>query len=449
MAININNAQDLYDFMTTPSLSGDYVLTTNIDMGDLICPSIIDFQGTFNGQNYIITINQVVEGYLGFFGSLSGNVENVNIIFNIEKTNNGGFASSIAAGSATNCNILYNKSLTIGKIGDINTDIGGFVGNAQGATFTQCTAIFTQDVIFESADGRYAGGFSGYLSDSTVNACVVFYQKNTRFNSGDYSGGFISFIDENPRLPNTFTNCFAIYNNYYFNGNFANNDFTYAIGSVINSISTLEIAPYSFFASGQLNNFSWISQLVNILIQNRKEWVIPFNLNSAYTVNTDYSLSMKNWVINSTLINNGISGVSSTYNVITQNLNFGYSQLDGNTPVVFVNPNVNLEKGTYYIKENVAVLTVNGEQVYYQSGSNNTIYLNNMAFSVGQTYKTDKYSITNNGTGSTVITVDTPGTPWWVWLIIGITALIVVIIIVMIARRYVPKSKMSMNSFKF
>ena len=180
---------------------------------------------------------------------------------------------------------------------------------------------------------------------------------------------------------NTFTNCYAVFNNYFFNGNFANNHYSYTIGDTINGQSTVELSLYSFFASGQMNNFSWISQLINMLITS-KTWVIPFDLNTVYTINTAYSTSMKNWAIEYTMTNNNISYVSTTYNVIaSNNLVSGYSILDANTPVKFVNPNTNLENGTYYIKANTATLTVNGEQVYYQSNSaNNTVFLNNMQF---------------------------------------------------------------------
>jgi hypothetical protein len=169
MAININNEADLFSLMSSSNvgpggawpLSGDYVLTTNLNMSSYNCQSIgwtqsllgNGFTGSFDGQNYTVTITNTdtTVGYSGFFCEVTSSSFIKNLTVNFLKpggdifTGNtgqvGGLVADCDASIIDNCHIEFGDNYSFGTVSvPINAASAGFIGSMN-TPVTNCSLV--------------------------------------------------------------------------------------------------------------------------------------------------------------------------------------------------------------------------------------------------------------------------------------------------------------------
>ncbi|RLC33523.1 MAG: hypothetical protein DRZ76_04230, partial [Candidatus Nealsonbacteria bacterium] len=167
-AFAITNCSELQDMKN--NLTGYYQLVNDINCSDTINwnagagfepigGSTGPFSGSFDGQGYVIKdlfINRSSIDYIGLFGSLSGNIENV-VLENVNIT--GAYYVGALAGSSTG--VILNSSSS-GKINGSHY-VGGLVGK-NGGTISNSSS---SGKVYGGSN--YIGGLLGYNDEGTIS----------------------------------------------------------------------------------------------------------------------------------------------------------------------------------------------------------------------------------------------------------------------------------------
>lgn len=215
--------------------TSNYILTTDIALGEIEGTIIDEFKGVFDGQNHVLSnITITTSGnYLGIFKSLNGaNVENLNINY-VEATLDsaydgsemfGGILAGMVDGTTiTNVSIKYSTfnikvtDETSGNGNNSNFYFGGMVGRVNNSTLSNCDITLRgEDVLTESRievygyarDNVYFGGMAGYIVDTDIcgskgdNASIsIIYSAIVQSGSGRQTlpnvtiGGAVGFVN--------------------------------------------------------------------------------------------------------------------------------------------------------------------------------------------------------------------------------------------------------------
>ena len=185
------------------NLSGKTVkLTADIDLGDNMWTPIgrmintsgtnenSTFKGNFDGQNHTVknlfidTVDGVIDTNrgAGFFGALTGNVENLNIDTAIIKTAHwaGAIAGSIE-GSIKNCNVsgVQITCLTekVGNEWDNGDKAGAIVGYATHGTIENCTVSGATITAYRDLGGIVGASYNSVKNCSIEDVTLI--QDNT------------------------------------------------------------------------------------------------------------------------------------------------------------------------------------------------------------------------------------------------------------------------------
>ena len=163
-AVNQQSDNDTYAGKTVK-------LMTDLDLDDSWVPIGIDdnhsFQGTFDGQGYIITINvtksSLVLGLFGYVGS-SGVVQNLRVAGRIANTETG--PTTYTGGIAGKNHGTIRQCANLANI--IGYCVGGIAGENHG-TITNC---YNQGYI-GGGNGYYLGGIVGNQPAGTISYCYA------------------------------------------------------------------------------------------------------------------------------------------------------------------------------------------------------------------------------------------------------------------------------------
>ncbi len=352
----ITTEEHLYNLMISTDVTSGGVLTRNytlgndIDMTKLdqnlypaqsIGKSGINFSGSFNGNNYTITIGNVNSTYNGLFGfvisSNSNTIQNVNLVYknsiSISTNNNyiGGFIGFMENFILTNCNVRFENNVTIdgfysggfcgGNLGTINNcnfvilgttsingnQIGGFIGTNFGST-NNCVAIFGPTTTISSTQtSNRIGGLCGNIGKNSViyNSHCIF--GDTTIISGSTSGGIIGYNNGSLEYCSCFFYNYKIYGTTIFNTirGFAGKD-----GSLtLNNIHTFNIKYDNLGnliqSSIDTEGITIITSTIDTIFTNinnafsETQWIIPLirlrqKLDSSNTVITNASIIKTN-----------------------------------------------------------------------------------------------------------------------------------------------------------
>ena len=268
------------------------------------------FMGKFLGNNHKISglmINRKSIDYVGFFGYLSNaTVENLSLegssVAGLSCV--GGFIGYSVGSEITNCNLTltaaigvdgannvggfvgqsYNSnysSFTVETTVHAQSNLGGFVGIAEGDTFQQGNIIGKYDCL-----GSYSGGFAGKLTGVSVSDIC---QKGD-MTGQDYTGGFAGCCSTG-----NFTNCnvesdvdgsqfvsgfigalentTSSFNNIYHKGALdASGDYLGGIVGVSNGGCIEEMESCSHF--GDINGHNYVGGLVGAILNLAEEPIL-------------------------------------------------------------------------------------------------------------------------------------------------------------------------------
>ncbi len=161
----IKTADDLNAIRYTP---GRYILMNDIDLSGYNWEPI-SFNGTFNGNGYVIknlTINKPSQNNVGLFSSIIGSVYNLGLEkVNVTGNNTvGALVANLTSGMITNCYVTGSVSG--------NNNVGGLEGAAPlacGLNYCYSTANVTGN---SSVGGLVGGGNSGYIQNSYATGRV-------------------------------------------------------------------------------------------------------------------------------------------------------------------------------------------------------------------------------------------------------------------------------------
>ncbi len=162
------------DENNNPSYNGSSVLPE-------VLPSLKNFCGTFDGQNYTISGLYMNSGL--FENCVNADIKNLYIINSlvVNKSNSynglGTICSALKNSKITGCSV---DAIVIGS----GNYTGGVLGNASGSTVKYCRNI---GKVF---GGTYVGGVAGSFNNCTVSACY----NSADINSASYAGGFAGII---------------------------------------------------------------------------------------------------------------------------------------------------------------------------------------------------------------------------------------------------------------
>lgn len=175
----IDQNQDPY---VSGYLSGNIELMNNLNMsgydwvpfGGGPSATNVDYSGTFNGNGYTVSDLSVVSGGLsvGFFGSTSGTIENLDVSGSVIETNSlssvGGLVGLENGGHITNSAASGTVSMQVS--GSANSLVGGLVG-AQFGSIANSDA----NAMVIGGGGVYSavGGLVGQQSGSITNSYAV------------------------------------------------------------------------------------------------------------------------------------------------------------------------------------------------------------------------------------------------------------------------------------
>ena len=163
----IKTADDLNDIRNNPS-GGKYILMNDIDLSGYNWEPI-SFNGTFNGNGYVIknlTINKPSQNNVGLFSSIIGSVYNLGLEkVNVTGNNTvGALVANLTSGTITNCYVTGSVSG--------NNNVGGLEGAAPlacGLNYCYSTANVTGN---SSVGGLVGGGNNGYINNSYATGRV-------------------------------------------------------------------------------------------------------------------------------------------------------------------------------------------------------------------------------------------------------------------------------------
>ncbi|MDV0447362.1 hypothetical protein MsAg5_12480 [Methanosarcinaceae archaeon Ag5] len=190
---------------TSDSLSKKYRLVDDIDMtGKVWVPlgrnsSTGYFNGTFNGNGYVITGLTTVQdanennGLFGVVGS-SGTVKNVALIdVNIDATSNTtGAVAGRVDGTVVNCYVTGNVTGT-SHVGGI---AGGVGYGSNSGTIRNCYTICNVSGSLTAPDGEEIGGIAGRVTNGEISNCYATGNVTGRIKLGGIAGNVFT-IDQN------------------------------------------------------------------------------------------------------------------------------------------------------------------------------------------------------------------------------------------------------------
>lgn len=160
-----------------------FIVIEDFTIGDGLLVTSSNFTGDLDGQNFTITMPNVIGGSFksSVFGTIASNgfVKNLNII-SLDVTGTsvvGGFVSNNQGGTINNCKITINNV-------NGNNQTGGFTGQNSGI-ITNCQVIVKNNV----TGTDLVGGFVGSNVGGTIENCTV-NVTNSVTGSVDDVGGF-------------------------------------------------------------------------------------------------------------------------------------------------------------------------------------------------------------------------------------------------------------------
>lgn len=221
-SISISNIVDLQKIGNDAGypLSGNYVLTQDIDASDTITwnggtgfkpigDSTNPFTGSFDGQNYGIYnlyINRTSE-YAGLFGQISrASIHNV-ILFDCNITGYlfvGSLVGLNTEGEIRECGVASSR---IQGLGDIYDSVGGLVGENAGI-IERC--VVSNSMIYDSYSQYGVGGLVGYNWGGIITNSCVYSSSYITSVSGVYGvGGLVGILSNSEKGIGTVTNCYS------------------------------------------------------------------------------------------------------------------------------------------------------------------------------------------------------------------------------------------------
>ncbi|MEE0267640.1 MAG: T9SS type A sorting domain-containing protein [Bacteroidales bacterium] len=199
----------------TENPSGSFILTEDINLGDLgeRTASIIEgtFSGTFNGKGKTITyqasfIGTTAEGNYSLFDSVSGTIDSLNVQANVTLSGTAnnmdvGLICGALSGTIEYCNASGNINSTVNAANGGGSDAGLIVGESAGI------------VRYSTGTGNvvgvgYAGGLIGQMKgNASVLACsfagsvTANNPSNTSLsNLGSFAGGICGYASDDSSL---------------------------------------------------------------------------------------------------------------------------------------------------------------------------------------------------------------------------------------------------------
>jgi hypothetical protein len=172
----ISTVTELLALINNPSVTGNYTLTNDIDLSDYTISSIQNFTGIFDGNGYSITIKNVSNDYVGFFGNVTGNnsaLRNLTLVYSgsgITNTNSvnyfGLFVAYILNNSGepladilSNCHLITLNDFMV----NVNCqNFGGFCGN-----FNYSSLGIYQDIV--NVNSCSFNAFGNLVIDNSYN----------------------------------------------------------------------------------------------------------------------------------------------------------------------------------------------------------------------------------------------------------------------------------------
>ncbi len=203
------------------------MLTADIDLENREWKPMVDFNGSFDGQNHTVTGFMLTEtkSYIGFFGSSAGTICNFtlegritlsgtdanhvggvvgyangatlsNIVSAVHISNEnsayahvGGVVGGINDGETVIEQCLFTGSITLSGSTD---SIGGIVGySKKGARISHCANLGT---VTATAPGAYVGGILGYVNsyDPSLQNCYNYGKVEN--GGGNYCGAIVGWL---------------------------------------------------------------------------------------------------------------------------------------------------------------------------------------------------------------------------------------------------------------
>ncbi|MGN0462945.1 MAG: hypothetical protein ACI4HZ_10955 [Ruminococcus sp.] len=267
----VNNDSTHADF-DKQNTSANAVLVKDINLESREWSPIMNFSGTFNGNNHTISNLKITKTskYSGLFGKTSGTIKSFTLNGDIVLSSDGDYVGGIV-GSADGANIskvtsyvnisntagvlhhiggvvgcIENKETFVDKclyygtlnIKDSHDCIGGIVGYSNaGARISNCA---NHGTVSASKDGAYVGGILGYVKNTnpTLKDCYN-YGKVSNGNNTTYCGAIIGWA-RNYTTAN-------IDNNYYLD---SSSDLAFGSGGMSGATATAKTA--EVFKSGEV-----------------------------------------------------------------------------------------------------------------------------------------------------------------------------------------------------
>ncbi|MBQ7195846.1 MAG: hypothetical protein IJS40_00365 [Synergistaceae bacterium] len=189
-AFVINNAEDFKLMRDRINASDDekgsyYKLNADIDISsETNWIGILDFQGVFDGQNHVITVN-ISRDYLytGLFENISNSstaVKNLKVTGSVTGGWAGGFVWGLESGTIENCSFS-------GTVQSTEEWAGGFVDLMLGGTIRNCN--FNGKVVSST---HSAAGFVSELHAGNIENCTV--TTDSEITGPSYAGGIIGLM---------------------------------------------------------------------------------------------------------------------------------------------------------------------------------------------------------------------------------------------------------------
>ncbi|MBE6592893.1 MAG: hypothetical protein E7642_02760 [Ruminococcaceae bacterium] len=231
----------------------NYRLIANIDLGGIEWTPIYYFDGSFDGNGYVISNFKITGSmeYAALFGYNAGTIKNLGI----EKfTINASYIDTVYAGGL----VAINEEGTITacySVGDINAtasseyiDVngGGLVGYNKRGTITNSYA--TGDINIISSGRSNAGGLVGINEEGTITKCYSTGDVSATFSEVNRAGGLVGC-----NIRGTITNCYATgdinatstFNSAYVGGLVGENDGNGGTATIMNCYATGSISATS------------------------------------------------------------------------------------------------------------------------------------------------------------------------------------------------------------
>ena len=274
-AVNQQSDNDTYAGKTVK-------LMTDLDLDDSWVPIGIDdnhsFQGTFDGQGYIITINvtksSLVLGLFGYVGS-SGVVQNLRVAGRIANTE---------TGSTTYTGGIAGKNHgTIRQCANLANIIGYYVGGIAGENHGTITNCYNQGYI-GGGNGYYLGGIVGNQPAGTISYCYA----SCKIEDVGTKGGI--FANNNGRVSNCYYDV-KLVNVSNQNESQLNGSTTLTGSSLYGYLNTQEDNTIWTFTDGQLPELNRLKSYYTVQFYKNDNNITGAMLDQYFTVGVTKPLS--------------------------------------------------------------------------------------------------------------------------------------------------------------